>query len=112
MESETRARSWENQNLRTGELGSMVLQWQGPRIKTLRGGGSFRCCLSKASCSSLFPQISLAKRLALKHKSKGEKCCKSKALQTLKVKTLGVELTRPRTSSFFNLCSKANSEKG
>jgi hypothetical protein len=112
MESEIRERSRENQNLRTRELGSMVLQWQGPRIKTLRGGGSFRCFLRKASCSSLFPQISLEKRLALKHKSKGEKCCKSKALQTLKVKTLGVELTRPTTSSFFNLCSKANSEKG
>ena len=54
----------------------------------------------------------LGKRLALKHKSKGEKCCKSKALQTLKDKTLGVKLIWPRISSFFNSCSKANSEKG
>jgi hypothetical protein len=54
MESKVRARSREDQNLKTRELGSMVLQWQGPRIKTLREGGSFRCCLSKASCSFLF----------------------------------------------------------
>jgi hypothetical protein len=59
MESEARAMSREDLNLETRELGSMVLQWQGPRVKTLRGGGSFRCCLSKA-------------------------------LQTLKVKTLSV----------------------
>ena len=30
MESEIRARSRENLNLKTRELGSMVLQWQGP----------------------------------------------------------------------------------
>jgi hypothetical protein len=52
------------------------------------------------------------KRLALKHKSRAEKCCKDKASQTLKVKTLGVNSIRPRTSSFFNLCFKTNSEKG
>jgi hypothetical protein len=54
----------------------------------------------------------LGKRLALKYKSKGEKCCGSKALQTLKVKTLGVESTRPRTLPLFNLYLNANSEKG
>jgi hypothetical protein len=54
MESKVRARSQKDQNLKTRELGSMVLQWQGPRIKTLREGGSFWCCLSKASCSFLF----------------------------------------------------------
>jgi hypothetical protein len=37
MESRSKARSWENLNLRTGELGSKVLQWQGPKVKTLRG---------------------------------------------------------------------------
>jgi hypothetical protein len=52
------------------------------------------------------------KRLASKHKSRAEKCCKDKAFQTLKVKTLGVNLIRPRTSSFFNLCFKTNSKKG
>jgi hypothetical protein len=52
------------------------------------------------------------KRLALKHKSGTEKCCKDNASQTLKVKTLGVNSIRPRTSSFFNLCFKTNSEKG
>jgi hypothetical protein len=52
------------------------------------------------------------KWLASKNKSRGEKCCKGKAFQTLKVKTLGVKSIRPRTSSFFNLCLKSNLEKG
>jgi hypothetical protein len=52
------------------------------------------------------------KRLASKHESRDEKCCKDKAFQTLKVKTLGGNSIRPRTSSFFNLCFKTNSEKG
>jgi hypothetical protein len=52
------------------------------------------------------------KRLAIKHKSRAEKCCKDKASQTLKAKTLGVNSIRLRTSSFFNLCFKTNSEKG
>jgi hypothetical protein len=30
-------------NLRTGELGFVVLQKEGHKVKTLRGGGSFRC---------------------------------------------------------------------
>jgi hypothetical protein len=51
------------------------------------------------------------KRPASKHKSRVEKCCRAKAYQTLKVKTLGVNLIRPRTSSFFNLCQETNSEK-
>jgi hypothetical protein len=45
-------------------------------------------------------------------RKRGEKCCKSKAFQNPKVKTLGVKLIRPKTSSFFNLCFKTNSEKG
>jgi hypothetical protein len=40
MESKARAKSREDLNSKTRELGSMVLQWQGPRVKTLRGGGS------------------------------------------------------------------------
>jgi hypothetical protein len=60
----------------------------------------------------LLLKIPWQKRLALKHKSRAEKCCKDKAFQTLKVKTLGVNSIRPRTSSFFNLCFKTNLEKG
>ena len=44
MESRSKARSRENLNIRTRELGFMVLQWQDHEVKTLRGGGSFRCC--------------------------------------------------------------------
>jgi hypothetical protein len=67
--------AWENLNLRTGELGFVVLQRQGHKVKTLRGGGSFRCCKSKASCSSLFPLNSLEKWLASNYNSRAEKCC-------------------------------------
>jgi hypothetical protein len=35
--------AWENLNLRTRELGFVVLQKEGHKVKTLRGGGSFRC---------------------------------------------------------------------
>jgi hypothetical protein len=37
---------------------------------------------------------------------------KTRPFKTLKVKTLGVNSIRPRTSSFFNLYFKTNSEKG
>jgi hypothetical protein len=40
---ERELKAWKDLNLRTGELGLMVLQWQGHQVKTLRGGGSFRC---------------------------------------------------------------------
>jgi hypothetical protein len=46
---EGKARSRENLNLRTRELGFMVLQWQGHKVKTLRGGGSL--------VGSTFPSI-------------------------------------------------------
>jgi hypothetical protein len=35
----------------------------------------------------------------------------AKAFQTLRSQTVGVKSIRPRTSSFFNLCFKSNSEK-
>jgi hypothetical protein len=38
-----RLMAWENLNLRMGELGFVVLQKEGHKVKTLRGGGSFRC---------------------------------------------------------------------
>jgi len=67
-----RGRKVEGKRLRNRGKGSEVLQWQGSRSKTLGERGSLRCCLSKASCSFLLPQVYLGKTASITDKSRHE----------------------------------------